>query len=543
VESVDLAGPPQASAPDPAAAHPAAAPPASGRAARLAQPGLFVPLTVAVVAFLVYLRTLMPGVAFGDWGEMATVPHVLGVAHPTGYPTYIVMAWLAELLPIGSVAFRANLLSAGYVTVTLATVSLISLRLGIRPVLAIAGALAMGAVGTVWAAATVSEVNPLHLMFVSLIVHRALVWADRRVRSDLAIGGLLIGLALGNHLLMLFVAPFVALFVLWVGRRELIARPWLLLLAGGTVLVGLSVYVYIPLAALGSPPLPYNHPTTLDGVIWLVTGTQFRGQFDFLAARGPGDFVAALPTLWSLLLARGTAILPVLAAIGLVRLTWLRPAFGLMCVGILVTAMYIWANYLELEHYLLIPWLILAIGASMALEALAQTISAAVRGGLRMAQAERVSSTLVGVAGLAFVVILGTLNWSTADLSGDQSGPAYVDAVFSALPADAAILSFWDASTPLWYGQHVEGRRPDVLIVDDTNIVYENWGTREARIASLICSRPVFILRLDGSDLIPTRAVYQLVPFLAVSVAAGGPSAVISVEIYQVHPLDATDCP
>ena len=149
----------------------------------------------------------MPGIAFGDWGEMATVPHVLGVAHPTGYPTYIVMAWLAELLPIGSVAFRANLLSAVYVTITLATISLISLRLGVRPVIAIAGALATGAVGTVWAAATVSEVNPLHLMFVALIVHRALVWADGRRRSDLAIGGLLIGLALGNHLLMLFVAP------------------------------------------------------------------------------------------------------------------------------------------------------------------------------------------------------------------------------------------------------------------------------------------------------------------------------------------------
>ena len=39
------------------------------------------------------------------------------------------------------------------------------------------------------------------------------------------IGGLLVGLPLGNHLLTLFIAPFVALFVLWAGRRELLARP------------------------------------------------------------------------------------------------------------------------------------------------------------------------------------------------------------------------------------------------------------------------------------------------------------------------------
>ena len=50
----------------------------------------------------------MPGIAFGDWGEMQTVPHVLGVAHPTGYPTYILLAWLAELVPLGSIALAAR---------------------------------------------------------------------------------------------------------------------------------------------------------------------------------------------------------------------------------------------------------------------------------------------------------------------------------------------------------------------------------------------------------------------------------------------------
>ena len=44
----------------------------------------------------------MPGIAFGDWGEMQSVSHVLGVAHPTGYPTYIILGWFAQLVPIGS---------------------------------------------------------------------------------------------------------------------------------------------------------------------------------------------------------------------------------------------------------------------------------------------------------------------------------------------------------------------------------------------------------------------------------------------------------
>jgi hypothetical protein len=419
-------------------------------------------------------------------------------------------------------------------------------------------AVAVGLVGTVWIAADVSEVNPLHLMFVALLIHRALVWSDRRATRDIVIGGLLIGLGLGNHLLMLFVAPFVVLFVLWAGRRELLARPWLLLAAVGATLLGLLVYLYIPIAASFDPALPYNHPTTVDGVIWLVSGTQFRGQFDFLDGQGPGDFVAALPNLWALILARATMVMPVIGGLGLARLVWRKPAFGLMCLGIMITATYIWANYLELEHYLLVPWLVLGIGLAMGLEGLARALAvvlawlvlrirrpneppaptAATNGRIRLA-----SGTLLGALGLAFALTLASLNWAANDLSQNTSGPTYVNAVMTALPRDAAILSYWDASTPLWYGQQVEHLRPDVLVVDDTNIVYENWGTREARIASLICSRPVFILRLDPGDLVPTRVDYQLVPFLPVTVGAGGPTGVAPVEIYQVHPLDPATCP
>ncbi len=493
--------------------------------------------TVSVIAFAVYLRTLMPGIAFGDWGEMQTVPHVLGVAHPTGYPTYVLIAWLAELLPVGSVAFRANLLSGLFVSATLGTVTMIALRLGVRPAIAAGGALALGAVGTVWAAATVSEVNPLHLLFGALLLHRALVWSERRSTPDLVLGGLLIGLALGNHLLTVFLAPFVALFVVWAGRREFLARPWILVAGLAAIGLGLAVYVYIPIAASQSPPLAYNHPTTLDGVLWLVEGTQFRTQFDFLSPKGPGEFVASLPALWSLVVARATPVVPILGVAGLVRLTWRRPAFGLLCVAFLLSGVYIWANYLQLEHYLLVPWLVLGIGMTVALQAVADLLT---KPGRRIIPID--GGALIGVAAAVIAIGLGTINWATADRSGDTSGQDYVDAVFTSLPPDAAILSYWDASTPLWHGQLVEGQRPDVLIVDDTNIVYENWITRERRISSLICERPVFILRLSDDDLLPTRAAFGLEPFITVEVAAGGPSASVERPIYRVLPLDPAAC-
>jgi hypothetical protein len=490
------------------------------------------------LSFVVYLRTMLPGMAFGDWGEMQTVPHVLGVAHPTGYPTYVLLSWVAHLVPLGSIAFRANMLSAVLVAASLAVTVAILVRLGVRPLVALAAALTLGAVGTVWSAATVAEVNPLHLFLVGLMLHRALIWEERGRVGDLVLGGLLVGLSLGNHLLTLFVVPPLALFVAWVGRRELRAKPWAVLAAAAACAVGLAVYLYIPIAASQSPPLPYNHPVTLDGVWWLVSGHQFREQFDFLTPTGPADFVASLPALWALVSNQATPVVPVLGVAGLALLIRRRRAFGLTCLAILVTHLYVWSTYLRLEHYLLVAWLVLAIGAGVAVDAGARVLAARAAGWAWGAQIR----ALVGVIAVVFAAWLGLTNWERVDRSQDRSAEVYVDTVLEALPADAAILTQWDVSTPLWHATLVLGRRPDILVVDDTNIVYEGWGSRERRIEALICERPVFILRLNEGDLLPTRELYVLEPAVTVDVALGGPSAAVDRTVYRVEPLDARTC-
>jgi hypothetical protein len=451
---------------------------------------------------------------------MQTQPTILGIAHPTGYPTYLLLGHVLEALPIGSVAFRANATSALFVALALATVVLIDVRLGVRPILAAAAALALGAVGTVWAAAVVAEVNPLHLLFAGLIVHRALVWAQGQRVRDLALGGLLVGLSFGNHLLTIAIAPFVGAFVVWSGRQLFAVRPALLLVPLVGVVIGLSVYLYIPIRAAQNPPLAYNHPTTLDAVIWLVSGHQFRSQFDFLTANGPAELLAALPGLATLAAARATVILPVLGLFGLVALALRRPAVALLFGAMLLGGIYIWANYLRLEHYLLVPWLLVAIGAGVALER----------------AAERLAGLEGGVAAFAvlFAIALGVSTAPAADRSADRSGDTYVSSIMGNLPRDAVILSQWDTSTPLWHGQLIAGDRPDVVVLDDSNIVYDGWGTRERAIAAYVCQRPVFVLRLDEADLASTRDAYVLLPFIDVRVSIGGPTAVADRTVYEV---------
>jgi hypothetical protein len=496
------------------------------------------PAVTFAVSLALYLRTLLPGMAFDDWGELQTVPHVLGIAHPTGYPTYILTAWLFELLPIGSVAFRANLLAAVCVAVALAAMTSTTVRLGVRPAIAVAAAIGTGAIGQIWASAVVAEVNGLHLAFAALIVNRSLAWADGRRTRDLALGGLLIGLSLGNHLLTAFVAPFFVLFALWEGRSTLLERKRLILAPVLAGLAGLAVYLYIPIAASFSPPLPYNHPTTFEAFRFLVTGEQFRGQYAGLfTAASLGVLADGLPELWATALSAATAIVPILGVAGLAILVARRPAFGLACAGALLAGIYVWANYLRLDHYLLVPWLLLGIGTAVAIEWAARAAEARLRG-----RAGRAAGPAAAIVGAVLAVALVALNLPTADRSGDTSARSYVDATFAALPENSAILSFWGPSWPLLHAQHVLGERPDVLIVDDTNVVYEGWGTREARIASLICSRPVFMLPLRESDMTEIRARYAVTRVLTANVGALAPTAGYRLPVYRIEPKPGT-CP
>jgi hypothetical protein len=65
------------------------------------------------------------------------------------------------------------------------------------------------------------------------------------------------------------------------------------------------------------------------------------------------------------------------------------------------------------------------------------------------------------------------------------------------LPLHSVIVSNWYDSTTLWYGQKVEGLRPDIYIVDDTMRVPagENLGQVWDVIDTYLGRQPVFLLR------------------------------------------------
>ena len=81
---------------------------------------------VFIVSLANYSLTLAPAVTLVDSGELIVAARTLGVAHPPGFPLYLLLAHLATLIPIGSVAVRVNFASAVFAASASATLALVA---------------------------------------------------------------------------------------------------------------------------------------------------------------------------------------------------------------------------------------------------------------------------------------------------------------------------------------------------------------------------------------------------------------------------------
>lgn len=246
-------------------------------------PGLRSPWALAsgVVAFLLYAVTAAPTITWrndgADSGELAAAVMTLGVAHPPGYPAYVLLGRVATLVvPFGDPAHRLALFSAlgGATAVGLVVV----LAAQLAPVRGWAGAagtllagLALAASPLLWSQATIPEVYAPAAAFLGGGLLLFAAWL-RRGKGPWLIGalGLLLGFGAGIHLTVLFLALAAAPLVgVRASTRDLFSGVLGLAL-------GLSVFALVPVLASRHPPIAWGDPTSLSGFLWTVTGAPYR---------------------------------------------------------------------------------------------------------------------------------------------------------------------------------------------------------------------------------------------------------------------------
>lgn len=81
---------------------------------------------VFIISLALYTCTLAPAVTLVDSGELIVAVRTLGVAHPPGFPLYVLLGHIATLIPIGSVAVRVNFASALFAALAASMLTLVS---------------------------------------------------------------------------------------------------------------------------------------------------------------------------------------------------------------------------------------------------------------------------------------------------------------------------------------------------------------------------------------------------------------------------------
>jgi hypothetical protein len=476
----------------------------------------FAAALVTVVAFGIYLRTMLPSVGFWDTGEAQTVPATLSIFHPTGFPVYAAAGFLWSLLPIGEVAWRMNLLSAVSVSVAAGLVTLITAhllaerhRLLVAAAAGTAGALFAFA-SEPWENAGRADVHALTTLMVALVLWLVLCWAaavrSGSPRADrwLVAAALAFGLGLGVHPVVGLGAFGIGAWVLVVDRRAW--RRWrLVLTCAAAIALGVATYGLIALRAVidPAPPLFYAHPDTWERFRYLVFAEQFRGLFsDFSTPFA--DLAAKWNDVERVLAAQFVVPAWIVAAAGAGVLVVRRPgALALLALVAVATTFYA-MNFRDgdIDRYYL-PVVVVTsplIGVAIAAAAVAAARAVRVIGrrvtpdvaGLRVAGT--VAAMLVVALGMAMPAAGIVTGYTAHDQSANREADTWVASVHAQLPPNAVVISWWSYSTPLWYHRWVLGERPDVTIIDERNILDDGYRTMDNAIQSHIGRRPVFVV-------------------------------------------------
>ncbi len=303
------------------------------------------------------------------------------------------------------------------------------------------------------------------------------------------------------------------------------------------MLAATVVLVFLELPLRAGPfraPIVYGRPDTSDGFWYIALAEQFR-----LSVAGP---LSDLPAKVADLVHRTAAAFGPLAALIPVAFgatAVLRPTYALLSgVSVLLTCAFA-SSYenAEIDRYYLGPtlmaWTWLAILAGGIVLAIGRTLddggddqdpdpepeppgpggpSERAREPSRRRWPAPDPLLALGLAAALLVPTAFALpsRFARVDRSADVAATEWVDHALTVMEPNAVIVSWWSYSTPLWYAQHIEGRRPDLTVIDDRTRLDEGLGDVTDVIDANLPNRPVYVIRVDAAEIALLERRYVL---------------------------------
>lgn len=269
-------------------------PPAATSPAAVSAAAPAIAICMAAYALIVGPRMVL-GLCGGDAGELQTAVATLGITHPPGYSTYVLIGWLLTRIPLLEPAAMLTILNAACGAVAIGLLAWLTARGGATTIaitLALAWLLSRRAV---LGAVAMPEVYAPSLML--LLIAIVCVWraAASRRWQPLIWAALAYGLLIANRPPALVLAPGLAAMLLLTpactglrsGMLRKVSIVALIAAAPSVVTVGYVLlrdrpdipYNYMAINA-DNPwtfePGWYGHASRWDRLTWLLTARQYH---------------------------------------------------------------------------------------------------------------------------------------------------------------------------------------------------------------------------------------------------------------------------
>jgi hypothetical protein len=465
---------------------------------------------VFFASYFFYLISLFPTVTSEDSGELTAAAHTLGVAHPPGYPLFVILAKLFTIIvPFGNIGWRVNAFSAFFGAAAVAMLFLLVRLLSSDTAIGVITSLLFAGGEIFWSQAIRAEVYTLNAFFLLLVIFLAVMWYFAEL-SDFQTTregtpppssklfyalAFIYGLSLTNHPLMLLAGPPLLIFIF-------IAKPKILLDYKAVLyfFIGLSLYLCLPIFASYQPAVNWGNPVNWEN-FWthvtrqiysadsisaaghLIYGTSAQAGHDTTtAASAISEFLRQ--NVWSffgrffvILDSNYTWIAGLLAILGFIAL-WIRTkaVFWLFVLLIIfnsvvmasVTGVGITDKLPSLyftDRPFFIPLLLLtSVMAGLGIRYIASILY---ESGKRTVRASKRNPAIFFVA-LLLIGILA-LKFPSQDQHGNFIAKDIAKTVLDLLPPNAVLHSSNGDNTafPILYLQAVEGYRTDITVYID----------------------------------------------------------------------------
>ena len=473
-------------------------------------------MVVAVLGPL-YLTTLLPGVGFHrDTAKYAFLGEVLGTAHPPGYPLYTMLnAVFVRAFPVGTLAWRVNLMSAVFAVITCLVLYRALLWLGISRRAAVCGVLLLGVSFTFWQQAIVAEVYTLATLFMAGILYfLARWWRDRQERHAL-LALALYALSFSNHLMMILLAPGILVFLAFTGGRRLLGWKLvaMLVVAG---LLALSPYLYI-FWRTADPSTAYLELEMRDArTFWTgITAKKYRGLMFAFGVRE--IFSERIPQFWSFVWREFSLLLPaVLYGLGRMWRTGRAPLAAMLGLWLAVVSVFglgydVADNYVFFIPAWVAAWVVAAFGVDQA--------------------ARRLPPPRRSVAFVLLPLVLAATNYAQVDMS-EQHLDRRLEAAVDQMPEHSIVFAE-DGVVIQAFNYYLKGQG----LGEERGLYSYGGGTRSHRAGAVMryCTGNFEYLYWLRQEVPPDLNIFVYdAAYAAIVRDAGLPTTQVSADLFQV---------